>query len=476
MLDSARHVSRRSLPPQQAELPGSRSRLSGLRQLHGSRPPHGVDALGRLQPDARIVFGTAGDNLAVLQLLVQTVQAPLAEDFFSRLDAPTYDPADRLLIVGKKKLVGHVQLSRQRGWFAHQRCPLVLLHDLVVLPEYRPAQFDAALLEAAESVAVRQGAVLGVIRTDRVAWFEQQGWSVFRGQGSTRAGTHAILAHLNKQRPKRRSKQPSLEIRTWRHVELDALRRIYNETVTPTWGPIHRTESTWRWLVGRNAQDQILLAMARDSGKRRNDATDANVVGYAVVRDACIVEMHSLSDCTTARAQLVAQACRDAIDHNHHCVSLHTSADDPMHELLVTAGGSWIDHPAATGGKWMFKLLAPDRWIQGMYPLLHQRAREAGLTRPMRFDLESDRACHRLTLTKRSARLEPINRAKLNTLQQPVCCRRSTLQNLLCCNLAVPEAVDQGLFQATRSETIDELAALFQPLLFWQSPFEQLRL
>ena len=40
-----------------------------------------------------------------------------------------------------------------------------------------------------------------------------------------------------------------------------------------------------------------------------------------------------------------SQPLRDAIDRNHHWLSLYTPAADQLHELLVTAGGAWISEP-----------------------------------------------------------------------------------------------------------------------------------
>jgi len=149
--------------------------------------------LRELGSGTRIVAGNAGDHAFVLQLLVEAYQCPLAEDFQSRLDEPSYKPSDRLLLQREQRLIGHVQMLKQIGWFQGQRCPLVKLQDFATLPEYRSADFEKTLLDVAESTAVTEGAILGLVQTDRPEWFEQHGWSCFRGQGYTRANTRAIL-------------------------------------------------------------------------------------------------------------------------------------------------------------------------------------------------------------------------------------------------------------------------------------------
>ena len=130
-------------------------------------------------------------------------------------------------------------------------------------------------------------------------------------------------------------------------------------------------------------------------------------IGYAVLRDSCLIEMFTLPGFSSARTAMIAQACRDAIDRDHHFVELHTPAVDPMHELLVTAGGSWQRRLTADG-EWMFKLLSPDKWLERLYPVLQQRTHEGELARPLEITFDVDGQIHQLTLTRRSVRLQPV--------------------------------------------------------------------
>jgi len=433
--------------------------------------PAGQACLRELGAGTRIVAGNAGDHALVLQLLVEAYQCPLAEDFQSRLDEPSYEPNDRLLIQHEGRLIGHVQVSKQFGWFHGQRCPLVKLQDFVTLPEYRSLNFGQSLLEVAESTAVSEGAILGLVKSDRPEWFELHGWSSCRGQGYSRANTRAILSHFDSPPTARRRRGSRIEVRTWRHFELDGLRRVYQQVSTSMWGPLYRSETTWQWLMGRKVQDQVLIAIEKIPGKSNGLDTDPNIVGYAIVRDSCIVEMLTLPGFSSARAKLLARACRDAIDRDHHFVSLHTPAADPMHELLVTAGGSWISHGATSEGQWMLKLLAPDRWVERFYPVLHERAREAGIRRPLEIVFAVGAFKWRLILTRRSSRLEPAASARPHAQ-----CDWQAFQDLLTCNLTFPEALAQGRLRTAHRSISRKLAVLFPPKLFWQSPFELLRL
>ena len=454
-----------------------------------SRPVHspldssksGPACLRRLGSDTQITVGNAGDHPLVLQLFVQAYQSPLAEDFQSRLDEPCYEPSDRLLLRRGSELIGHVQVSKQIGWFQEERHPLARLQDFITLPEYRSGRCDGPLLEMAESIAVGEGSILALVRTDRPEWFESQGWSRCRGQGHTRANTRAILSHFDTPQHNRRRHTSTLEIRTWRHFELDSIERLYGQLSTGIWGAQQRSAETWQWLAGRKAHDQILIAVERKPRKPSalHDEAEENLrvespdaVGYAIIRDSCIVEMLTLPGYSTARSMLVERACRDAIDRDHHFVSLHTPATDPMHELLVTAGGSWISDDDSNGGNWMLKLLSAERLIERSYPVLHERAREAGIPRPLEIDFAVGDACHRLTLTRRSSRLDRINDAS----QAHVQCDWHTFQDLLTSNLTFSEAIAAGRLRAHHSSLLRTVAALFPPKLFWQSPFSLLQL
>ncbi len=459
-----------SQPPKSPDDLGKTRSIASRVLRHSARTLHDQSCLQALDPGTRIVAANAGDHPLILQLLVQAHQCPLSEDFQSRLDLPGYNPSDRLLLQRNRQLIGHAHLFRQIGWFQGQRYSLAKLQDFFVLPEYRVTGYDEVLLNDSESVATDEGLAIAFMRTDQPEWFEQRGWSCCHGQGFSRANTRAILAHLdiNFTKPRRRH---SIEVRSWRHFEIDSLRHVYSQLSTNKWGMLHRSEEMWQWLVGRKAHDQILIAVKKDKRKTGECETEPNLVGYAIIRDSCIVEMLTLPGHSSARGMLVARACRDAIDRDHHFVSLYTPAADPMHELLITAGGSWVSDGAAAGGKSMLKLLSPHRWVERLYPILHERAREADISLPVQIDFLVDGARLRLTVTRRSARLESST-APLPQVE----CDWHTFQNLLTSNLTYRDVHKASQLHVLQDDLKPRLAALFPAKLFWQSPFSILRL
>jgi GNAT superfamily N-acetyltransferase len=431
-------------------------------------PPHNP-CLQELSNGIKIVAGNAGDHGRVLSFLSRHYQTVLSDDFQSRLDEPSYEPSDRMLLVRGGDMLGHAQITRQSLWFDHERLPVAAIRDFAVLPEMHAMGLREPLLETAEETALAEGAVLAIARVEQPEFFAAHGWSTYRSQGHTRANTRSLLAHITAQQAARKHRHPHAEIRTWWHFELDAIQPVYEQVAAAMWGTIHRNDDAWRWLVGRKAHEQILVAV-----KHKSEATNSapiQAVGYAVLRDANIVEMFTLPGHSGVRPQLVARACRDAIDRDHHFVSLHTPPTDPLHELLVTAGGTWI--PGNThAGQWMCKLLSPEKWVERLYPQLYRRAREAGIPRPLELGFAVGDHRYRFVFTRRSVRLEHA----LTLAAVDVTCDAAAFQDLLLSNLAWPAAVERGRLRLENAKIAPVLTALFPPRLFWQSPFEQLRL
>jgi hypothetical protein len=442
-------------------------------------PRHDEAACVRELPDgARIVAGNAGDHPLVLQLLVETHHAAFADDFQTRLDEPNYRPTDRLLLRRDRDLVAHVHVANHFAWFEGQRVPIVTLEDFAALPEFSHAGYEGELLDSAESLAAGEGAVIGIALADAPEQFVRRQWSLIRGQGHTRANARAVLAHLDSLRAaQRRQRKSSLEIRTWRHVELDDIRRVYDQTAPNLWGPLVRSEEAWQWTIGRKAQDQILIAVDIQNASPEDSAGDllragGKVVGYAIVRGSCIVEMKSLPDFAGARSQLLARACQDAMDRDHNDIALVSPSSDPTHELLALAGGSWISDEKAARRRWVVKVLSPEKWVERMFPTWHEHARLAGVERPLEIGFAVGDVRYRFTLTRRSAKLERVT----GLVERHVECSRSAFDSLLVGNLSVQSAVAAGHLRLSHPDLAGPLGSVFPARLFWQSALETLRL
>lgn len=463
--------------------------------------------LKQLDASTHIVAGNQGDHPLVLAFLAQVQQAKLQADFQSRLDHPTYQASDRLIVRKDKQIVAHVRLSHKAAWFAGERFPIVDFAEFETLPEFANSSYKQELLATAEQLATQEGAAVGLLRTKQYEWFEQRGWTRLRNQGHTRANTRAVLAHLEAQETaQRRRRKPRFEVSSWRHFQLDSIRNLYERVAPDTWGSLGRSEVHWQWLTNRKAHDHILIIYDHRLGKQDkrsyqfeahshamspgspeggttgvvsaepNDPVD-KTVGYAVLRDSCIVELFTLPGYESASSLLLKRACQDAIDRDHRFVAVHTSPADPLHELLVTAGGEWIRDATTSAGSWMARLLSPQKWVEKHYALFHRRARAAGIPRPFEIDFrlsppQKEALALRLTLTRRSARIEPVaepNEGAIVTSWQE-------LQDLLLLNRRWPDEISESLEAGTRGQLAGTLKALFPNELFWRSPFESIML
>lgn len=427
--------------------------------------------------DGDIQPATPGDHPETLALLAQTLQSSLADDFQSRLDEPGYCWADRLLMRRRGELIGHVRASRHIAWFAGERVATARFEDLAVLPEYAAAGYDNELLQAAEDAAEREGAmVLTALASDPTPFFTR-GWSRIRGQGHTRARTRAVLAHLDAlQEHRRRRRRVEPVVRTWRLVDLDAVEHLFTRLAPSGWGVLLRSLDAWRWLAGRKVHDAILLAVSDPVGSRSETTSNGErsaaeqVLGYAVLRDSEVIEMFVDPAHPAAALALMTRACRDAIDRGHHYVSLHTPADDPLHELVVTAGGAWASQPAH--GLWVARLIAPERWVERLYPLLRQRAVDADIDRPAEVTFRVGERTVAVVLTRRSARLEHRNADDPAAIP----CSATTLQDLLLGNLSLVRGQSEGLLPRLDDARARMVSGLLPPRQLWQSPWDLLRL
>jgi predicted acetyltransferase len=422
-----------------------------------------------VRTEPRLVFAHAGDHALVYALLRAANQTPSHEDFVSWLDEPSYEPSDRLLIKQGEQIIAHVQLLQRTGWFDGVKIALGSLQDLAVLPEFAQGGYEQTLLAAADEQLREAQSVVSLVRTDRPEPFRAAGWTDVRGQGHSEVSIGDVLAHLSSQASLSSRRSRALQIRRWRHVELDDVRAVYSAAASGCWGALHRAEAYWRWLVGRKAHTDLIVAVEGDDQWQELEA-NSRIVGYAVTQGARILEVGSLPEHARATPRLLVRACQDAIEQDHHTLALHTPATDPLHELMVMAGGTWCGPERGERGTLLVKLLDPCRWIEAVYPILRRRAKTAGLPRPLQLCFDTGELHYRLLVTRRSSRLVADDAASAD-----VTCDTEVFAALMLGNMSVTKACDAGRIHYANEETRQRVAALFPPALFWQSQWDGLR-
>ncbi len=103
------------------------------------------------------------------------------------------------------------------------------------LPEYRRQGCATALLQAARQILVRDGAVLGLLRTELPRFYARRGWVVCGRHCYATAGPREILSCLRLHQDEQRQTaefmpgpphRTTYSIRLWRQVEQAALMRF----------------------------------------------------------------------------------------------------------------------------------------------------------------------------------------------------------------------------------------------------------
>jgi len=418
----------------------------------------------------RPVTGTAGDHKLVYGLLRAANRAPSYESFLAWLDEPSYEPLNRLLVKRGSNLVAHCQVFDRIAWFHGAKIPVGGIEDPVALPEYCGAGYERLLLSTAQQTLRNRRAVIAFTRTDRPKAFCDAGWSEAIGQRHTEATVNDVLARLSQTPAATLPVRPTrpLRIRLWRQVELEPLRRLYRRAMPAAWGAIDRSEAYWRWFVNRRAHDELIVAIYGRDDWTALDAP-AHIVGYAMTRGSQVVELSTLPAFGRAAEPLLARACQDAIERDHRTVSLHLPPDDPLHDVLLAAGGGWSTRNR-NGETLMLRLLDPVRWIEGLQRVLVDRATAAGLALPLDVVFYTGRRRYRLELTDRGGRL-----VRERTSLVDVSCSPEMLGALFMGNVAVAAAEQSGRVVFRSADAALRTASLFPPIPFWQSSLDSQR-
>ena len=476
MNSSVRSTARGAGPSQRRGAARSRVAGRGKRQnVQSDSPPRQVDEVSRA--GWRVVAATPADQPAIFQFLVGVFRQPSPAEFQAQLEDPAYEPADRLVIKCGARIVAHLRLLHREMQFGGRVLPVGLVADVATLPEYRAQGCATALLSAARQALVQRGAVLGMLRTDQPRFYARRGWVVCGRHSYAVAGPREILSCLH-QREAEQVRATGFQlpppcrkrynIRLWRQMEQAALTRLYNENTWQAYGTLVRTEAYWQWLIRRGGNERVYVAI---DGPDRIELDDclAPIVGYATTRQGRIVEMMCAREHPEASIQLLARACGEAIERDFHRVRVDAPPGDPLHTLVLAAGGSHCCHEADTGMVFMASLLQPRRFLQLIGRYLSQRVAAAGLPRPCQLGLLIDDEKYRLVIRRRRLQLirGTLGRSYLR-------CSRYDLTQLLLGHLDVHDGVASGRLTVSTHLALDTAAALLPRLPFWRPPWDDL--
>ena len=287
-----------------------------------------------------IVPARGSDHESIYDFLASVFQAPTLAEFKASLADPFYEPRDRLLLKRAGRLIAHVHLTHRVMQFGPSQIPVAGLKWLATAPECRGQGLGSYLLAAAEKQAAEDGALVGLLRTSIPRFFRRSGWALCSGSCFSQANTCTVLARLldeGLRRPRRRHHR-HLHIRPWRRWEEKALVRIYRQNLPGRYGPLDRSLAYWQWLLRRQAYDQIYVALDGPNLWDLEEVSTA-VVGYVVLKGPRVVELMTAPGRPKVALELLAHACGDAIEHDHHAITLHAPPDSPFHQAFAPSEG-----------------------------------------------------------------------------------------------------------------------------------------
>ncbi|MCA9185646.1 MAG: GNAT family N-acetyltransferase [Pirellulaceae bacterium] len=415
---------------------------------------------------------TSRDHAEIHQLLLAVFQGPSRREFGSQNEHPLYEPSDRLVIRERGRLVAHIHPQYRRIVFADQSLMVGNLDALCTLPEYRGRGYAHQLMLGAEEQLQAAGAAMAMVCTDQPAFFREMGYAPCGRHCFSSASPRDILAQLELVRPKyRRWEQPppSLNIRLWRQTELGSLMRIYNDNTAEGFGATQRDEDHWRWLINRQAFDQIYVAI---DGPDRLDLEHRNspIVGYAVVRRGQIVELMTSPLHDQSAAQLVRRVCADAIERDQLRVTAHAPPGHPIHQLIEDAGGRHFAAETVGSRTWMAKVFDPLEFLRRQRHNVAARVKATKRNLPIEFGMLLDGQPLTVSVTRRTVKVSSGgNLSDRLELDSP------TLTQMLLGHASPSELSDRGQLAYVTDETLEIAEAVFPKLPFWQPVFDTIR-
>ena len=416
-------------------------------------------------PQVLVEVGKAGDHVLIDELLQDSGLPISRNEFQATLDDPLYEPTDRLLIRENGRIASHLLLTKRTIQFGAVELPVIELKQLATRPEFRGRGYAGTLMREADLRMSADGSTLALLRTPQPEHLQPWGWTACNCTLRCQTSVHDLLTHL-KVVPPRRKRANTLTVRVWRQVELGSLASLYQQATFDQYGPVVRSEAQWRWLIGRQAYDQILVAIkGRDSlGFGKNEP---RIVGYAIVAGDSIVELLVDPTCKQAAVALLERAGREAMEQDTTTLEIST----PPQKQAGFFPPDLVARQPSHASTAMFKVLQPEQLARQLFHEWQRRALSASIELPCEFTLQLGAHFFKFTLTNNESRIEvcpPSSQPDLRTTT-------GQLGQLLCGQLRLTTGDSEAHTFAARNDRLaNQLVALFPPLVFWRSAFDDL--
>ncbi len=363
-------------------------------------PPVDLTPPAWMQEECRVTPARAGDQTEILQLLSGLPTPPSRAEFHAAVDHPDHDSANRLVARLAGRIVGHIEISPRTIMVGETPVKAALLDRVAILPECRGAGHGQRLVQAAEDLMRDQGVVVAFSRTRIAASFHELGWSVLGRDCISPGRPTDILARLLDM-PGRQG--PAVTMRQWRHVELPAILRIYEQNAGRFVGTLSRSEVYARWLISRGAFDSIIVAL---QGNDRYDLHEntAKIVGYCIQSGSRVLEVMADPEYRGLEREILARVCAEAIENDRQELIYEASPSDPLHQAVL--GPVTADQPVATTSRMapqdrmvVAKVFDPRELLTAQAPVVAQRVAAAGIRDAVELGFDSDQFRGSITVT-----------------------------------------------------------------------------
>ena len=284
--------------------------------------------------ECQVAPARAGAQSEILQLLSGLPTPPSRAEFHAAVDHPEHDSANRLVARLAGRIVGHVEIVPRDLLVGNAVIRGAVIDRVAVLPECRGAGHGQRLVRSAEDRMRQSGAVVAFSRTRIAPSFHELGWSVLGRDCATPGRPTDILARLLEGGQRGGE---TVTMRQWRHVELPAIMRIYQQNASRFVGPLDRSENYCRWLVSRGAFDSILVALVGQDRYELHESS-ARIVGYAIQSGNRVLEIMADPEFAGLERDILARVCAEAIENDRQEIVYESSAADPLHEAVAGDG------------------------------------------------------------------------------------------------------------------------------------------
>lgn len=293
-------------------------------------------------PEVRLSLARPGDLPALPAFFAAAGGGPAAAELAVQWDAPEALAPRRVLASRGPQVVGHLQFSLLPIAAGPQRVLAAICSHRTILPEHFSRALAAGLLAEAEAKAREAGAAVAILAD--ASWAAGGSWRLLPAERRWTVSAARLLARIEALRRDANQARPSLLVRPWRMVELDALMRIHAARAGNRPGACVRDEERWSWLLTRQAHDRVYLAL---EGRDRGTFDDINrrVRAYLTLRGQQVVELAGERGWEGALLDLVARACGDALESREGTISYEGAADDPLGTLFGSAGDAAASEP-----------------------------------------------------------------------------------------------------------------------------------